>query len=365
MKSSSLAALALLVLVGCRREDLVHPTRRDLTDVVFATGRLESVGEFHLQALSDGVLDSVLAKEGDALEKGWIVAIQDASQARLEESTRREELAAAEANSSASSPVLAAIRARLSAARSVHARDSAVLARTDRLVRSGAAAPAELDDAQAAFDRSLGDLRAAQEDLRATTLSLSQTLASSRRQHGSARLTGGDLLLRSPGRFRVWRVWRRQGDFVRKGETVATLGGDSLVARLDVDEASIEKIREGQNVSIELNIRKGAPLEARISRRLPYFDPECQCYPVEARLLSPDASLPTGTPLQANILAGRREKTLVVPTRCLSEDRSSVRVRRGGELVPTSVRTGIVGTEWTEILSGAAPEVLLDCGGRP
>jgi len=360
-----LPAAVLLLLVGCRRDDLVHPARRDLTDVVFTTGRLESIGEFHLQALSDGILDSVLATEGDLLEKGRIVSIQNAEQARLEESTRRVELDAAEANAAASSPVLAGIRARLLAARSVHGRDSAELARIGRLVRSGAAAPAELDDAQAAFDRSLGDLRGAQEDLRATSLSLSQTLASSQRQHGSASLSGSDLVLRSPGRFRVWRVWKRQGDFVRKGETVATLGGDSLVARLEVDEASIEKIRVGQNVSIELNIRKGATLEARVSRRLPYFDPDCQCFPVEARLLSRDPSLPTGTQLQANILVGRREKALVAPTRCLSEDRSSAWVRRDGERVRIAVRTGIVGSEWAEILSGAVPEDVLDCAGRP
>lgn len=362
MKRAFLSATAMLALVGCRRDELVHPTRLDLTDVVFATGHLESVGEFKLQALSDGVLDSVLATEGDLLEKGAIVAIQDAAQARLDESTRRAELEAAEANAAPSSPVLAGIRARLSAASGIHARDSIELVRIRRLVGSGAAAPAELDDAQAAFERSLGDLRGAQEELRAASLSLSQALSTSRRQHGSASLSGSDLALRSPGRFRVWRVWKRQGDYVRKGEPVATLGGDSLVVRMEVDESGIEKIRPGQKVSIELNIRKGVALEARVSRRLPFFDPECQCYPVEARLTTRDDALPTGTPLQANIVTGRRPNALSIPTRCLSEDRASVLARKDGERVPTSVRTGIVGTEWTEIVSGVAPEDFLDCG---
>lgn len=365
MKRAIACAALLVPLAGCRDSKEVHPQVRAVTDVVFATGHLESTGEFQLVALSDGYVDSVAVSEGDRIRKGRLVALQDPAQARLQEATSRQELSIARRNASAASPVLAGLDARLAAARSLHARDSLERGRVDRLWKAGAVSRSELDDARAAFDRSLGDLRSLEEERTSTELSLRQALSASELQNGNALLSGGYLELRSPGAYRVWRVWKKIGELARRGEPVATLGGDTLLARLEVDEQSIAKIRPGQEVAVELNTRKGVPIPAVVSRRLPYFDPACQCYPVEARLVGFDSTLSTGTLLQADILVAKKDGALMVPSRCLGVDRSSVRVRRGRKGVPTPVRIGISGTEWTEILSGVSEKDALDCGDKP
>lgn len=364
MRRGAACAALLLPLAGCDRRETVHPRVRAVTDVVFATGHLEADGEFQLVALSDGTIDSMAVVDGERIGKGRLVALQDPSEARLQEATSRQELSIARRNASESSPVLAGIEARSAAARSLHARDSLERGRIERLWKAGAVSRSELDDARAAFDRSLGDLRSLEEERISTGLSLRQALSASELQHGSARISGGHLELRSPGAFRVWRVWKKPGELARRGEPVATLGGDTLVVRLDVDEQSISKIRPGQGVAVELNTRKGAALRAVVSRRLPYFDPACQCYPVEARFLGSDTSMATGTLLQADILVDRKERALVLPSRCLGADRATVRARRGRKDTTIPVRIGISGTEWTEILSGVSEEDRVVCGDR-
>lgn len=365
MKRMVACAALLLSLAGCRSSKGAHPEVRAVTDVVFATGRLESTGEFQLVAMSDGYLDSIAVTEGDHVGKGGLVALQDAEEARLQEVASVRELSIARRNASEASPVLAGIGARMAAARSLHRRDSIERGRVERLREAGAVSRSELDDARAAFDRSLGELRALEEERISTGLALHQALTASELQHGSALVSGGRLELRSPGSYRVWRVWKKPGELVRRGEPVATLGGDTLLARLEVDERSIDKIRPGQKAALELDTRKGRPLEGVVSRRLPYFDPACQCYPVEVRLDRSDAAMSTGTLLQANILMDRKDRALMVPSRCLGVDRATVRVRRGRKSVPVPVRIGISGTEWTEILSGVSAEDVVDCGDRP
>ncbi len=89
--------------------------------------------------------------------------------------------------------------------------------------------------------------------------------------------------LKAIGAGKVYQIFKKQGDLVRKGDQVAQLGNpDSIVINLDVDEGSISKVQLDQQVLVELNTEKNKTYEARISKIYPHFNETSQSYKVEA-----------------------------------------------------------------------------------
>ncbi len=350
--SGMLAATGMLALAGCKQEG-VHPVVQPITAVVFATGHVESQGEIRVLAVSDGTLRSVPLQEGQLVEPSQILSLQDADAAVVQEKATARDLELTRENASQTSSVIQGLHERIRAAQSRSTTDSLQWERTRRLRQSQSVSQQELENAQVALDRSRSDLRSQENELVTTRRNLDQALVASESQHNIAGVNGGYLALRSPGRFRVWRVWKKPGEFLRKGEPIATLGTDSMVAKLDIDEGNIDRVRAGQEIKIELNTAKGLAIAGTLTRILPYFDESCQCYHAEARLPKGEHLL-TGTLLQANILTDHKDQALLVPRAALESNHSSLRVWREGKLATVSVKTGIVTGDWAEILEGLA-----------
>ena len=69
------------------------------------------------------------------------------------------------------------------------------------------------------------------------------------------------------------------GDFVKKGDVIATIANEQKVeAKLNVDENSIGKVKIGQNVYIKLNTNKTLVYDGKITEILSAFDEQNQSF---------------------------------------------------------------------------------------
>jgi macrolide-specific efflux system membrane fusion protein len=148
----------------------------------------------------------------------------------------------------------------------------------------------------------------------------------------------------------VIKVFKKQGELVRRGEAIAKIGSGEYIIKLFVSEDDITKINIGHPVVVNINTYPDQTFEAEITKIYPAFDETEQSYIVEAVFKQLPQKMFSGTQLQANIETGNRKDVLVIPTAYISRG-SFVQLKYGGE---KKIETGSKNKEWTEVVSGLA-----------
>lgn len=350
----SLLSILSLFFASCKKknEESFTPIVSAITEAVFAPGHIEPDDQFRLTAMNDGYINEVLIKEGDIVYHGQILIIQDNVTATIQERTATENLHIAEEQASSNSAVLQQLRAQLSSASDKLQNDRQQLERMKRLYSTRSVAKIEVDNAQLSYDNSLNDVTSVQQNIAATKITLRQGVVNSRGQQQTAIVNTGYFNIKSPGTYKVYSVLKKRGELVRKGEVVAILGSPAyLKVKLDVDEASIAKIRLRQKVLIEINTEKGTTYTGHISKIYPTFDDSSQAYTVDADFDSTTESIINGSLLQANIIVAKKEKALLIPRSCLTAN-DKVVIKKDNKTDTVSIKAGIISNEWVEVLSG-------------
>lgn len=272
-----------------------------------------------------GTLVRLLVREGDAVQRGQLVAMISDQRLSLEAQAGAAGIAAAEA---------AAERAR------------ADQQRFQVLYDRGFLSQARMDQIQA-------ETRAAEAQLRAA-----------RSQGGALAEASAQGRVLAPADGRVTRAPVPQGAVVMPGEVVVAIATGARVLRLDLPEGQARFLNEGQNIRILGADGEGAPQSVRVR----------QVYPaIENGLVTADldaADLPgafIGARVRVLIPAGER-RMIIVPERHI-ETRYGVDyvrlMREGGAVIDAPVqRGGPTPTEampdGVEILSGLnAGDVIL------
>ena len=122
----------------------------------------------------------------------------------------------------------------------------------------------------------------------------------------------------------------------------------SYLAKLFIAEDDIVKVKNGQQVAIQLNIYPDEVFEGRITKIWPAFDETEQSYVVEAQFTQMPKEIFSGTQLQANIKLEVHQNVMVIPIKALIKGKY-VKLESGEEI---EVQTGYKNDEWIEIKSG-------------
>ena len=130
----------------------------------------------------------------------------------------------------------------------------------------------------------------------------------------------------------------------------------AIYAKLYVDETNLSKLKQGQEVALQLNTEKDKTYKARISQILPAFDNVSRSFTVKAYFEKiPDMSF-IGTQLEANIIIGTKKNALVIPSSYLNYGNTVILVEDEKNII---VKTGIVSSEWVEITGGLSAEQII------
>jgi HlyD family secretion protein len=348
-----IAICTLLALSACGpKYAKTHPIYSPVTEAVFSSGSIDPKDAYTLTSLSDGFIVKSYVTEGDIVHDGQLLFQLDNRQQNTQVAIAKNNLQYADINAAATAPALLQIKAQMDAAMAKMQTDSVTLMRYRQLYATNSVSKQDLDNAQLNYESSASNYRAQLESYRATQDKARQDLANSREQLQNAVAGNQYYNLQAIGESKVYQIFKKQGDLVRKGDQVAQLGNpDSIVVNLDVDEGSIAKVRVGQQVLVELNTQKNITYEGYVSKIYPHFNETSQSYKVEARFLKQDNNLIAGTQLQANIVISKKDKSMVIPTGYVF-NKNKVLVKRGGKLDTMQFTPGIISDNWTEVLGG-------------
>ncbi|MCD6012417.1 MAG: efflux rane fusion protein [Flavipsychrobacter sp.] len=355
MRRIIVLGLLLLHISSCKPKfDEATPKTGPVTEAVFASGSIEPKDAYMLTALFDGFIQKSHVSENDIVKDGQLLFQLDNRQQRTQVNIAKTNLTYAKINASDNSPALQQLKAQINAAKAKMQTDHTTLARYENLYLTHSVSRQDVDNARLNYESSQNNYNALQENYKATENKMRQELANTQSQLQNAEAGNQYYNLSAIGAGKVYQIFKKQGDLIRKGDQVAQIGNpDSIVINLDVDEGSISKVQSGQRVLIELNTEKNKTYEATISKIYPHFNERSQSYKVEARFLREIPGLISGTQLQANIITTTKDDAMLIPHSFVMSG-NKVLVKKGEKIDTTAITTGIVSDEWIEVLTGLA-----------
>lgn len=272
-------------------------TRGPAVEAVYATGTVEPVRWAAVAPAVKARLEAIQADDGDTVQAGQVLA-------RLDDTVASAQVAEVEA------------RARFAA-------DDAD--RLERLAGRGAAPRTDVDRAR----------------------SEARALAAAAE---AARRRLDDYVLKAPIAGQVLRRDGEPGEMVDTNEPVFWIGEPKpLRVTADVDEEDIPRVQPGMRVLLTADAFPGTVFTGQLASITPKGDPVQKTYRVRIALPD-DTPLRIGMTVEANIIVRETADAVLVPTSAVRD--GAVFVIEGARAKAREVRTGVVGPQRTEILSG-------------
>ena len=345
-----IVVLLLLMVVSCKKEQEVKPIVQDIKELVFASGELEWDDEYNLTAQTDGVLTDANFDVGNKVLKGNILARIDNKTNEINTETAREQLQISNENLTMNSPQIQQLLQNIQFAESKYNQDKLQAERYERLYKSQSIAKVEYENMQLNAKNSLSNLNALRKQIAFIQQQAKQQQIATKGQvkANSVIQNFNNIIVSESGT--IIKKLKTTGDYVRKGEVIATIANQNGVkAVLNIDENNIGKVKIGQQVFIQLNTDKTTVYNGKVTEILSAFDVQTQSFICKVAFDKPLESSLFATQLEANILVGEKRNALLIPRNYLGFG-NKVNVKGKDEY--TIVKTGIISTEYAEILSG-------------
>lgn len=344
-------AVGLSLLASCSgKNNETQTQRRDITEMVFASGILEADDQYNLTAQTDGYLAAWDFKEGDEVAKGQVLAVIDNAQNIINAHSANQLYVIASQNTSPSAPALLEIKANIEAATTKVRLDAQQLERYKRLLANNSVSKLEYDNIEQALANSNASLNALEDQYQVQTTTARQEEIAQRSANKISKVLQEQNLLTAIRPGKVYRKYKQLGDYVQKGDVIAVIGNPNMIyAKLNVDETNMAKLKEKQKVMVKLNTHTNKIYKATVRQILPAFDEVSRSFIIKAYFEQKLDFDITGTQLQANIIIGTKRNALVIPSIYLGYGN---KVTMKDEEQIKTVKPGIISNDWVEILSG-------------
>lgn len=351
MKYSNLIII-LLLFAACKKGKIVEtkPIRQDITETVFAPGILEPDDKYNLTAQTDGYLTKVTFKEGDLLKTNQIVAVIDNKSNLINSESAGKQVKIAEINTTTDAPALRQIEANIQLAREKVQQDELLFGRYQRLFEANSVPLVELENRRLTVVTSRANLTALKAQADALKQQAEQQLISQKNTAKVNAVNSENNTIKAIVGGKVYKKLKQTGDFVRRGDVIAIVGNaNATFAKLNIDEASIAKVKLGQKAVIQLNTQKDKKYMGEVYEILPSFDDASQSFICKVRFTETlDFSI-AGTQLETNIIIGEKKNVLLIPRSLLGYGN---KVKLAGSDTLKTIKTGIISTQWVEITEG-------------
>ncbi|WP_336691312.1 MULTISPECIES: efflux RND transporter periplasmic adaptor subunit [unclassified Chryseobacterium] len=357
LKTLVLALFFILFLFSCTKKEEVKPVVQDIKELVFASGDLEWENAYNLTAQSDGILLNADFEVGDKISKGKNVADIDNRSSEVNAEIANEQLAISNENLTPNSPQIQQLEQNIQFAENKYTQDKIQAERYERLYKSQSVAKVEYENMQLTAKNSLSSLNALKKQKLQILQQAEIQKIASKGQAENSRIVRGFNHITATVSGTVIKKLKSKGDYVRKGDIIATIADDQKVeAVLNVDENNIGKIKVGQTVYVKLNTDKNKVYNGKISEILSAFNEQTQSFICKVTFDNTlNASL-FGTQLEANILVGEKKNALLIPRELMGYG-NKVNVK--GKEQPVIIKSGIVSTDYVEVLSGITKDDVL------
>jgi len=355
-----MAACLIACVAACqKRQKTALPSRKDITQAVYASGKAYPTRYYKVVASVPGYLGKLHVQVGDSVTRGQaLFTVQnDAGAFSLEAGAST--LAQARRNAGKASPLLLAAKADVQAAHARLQLDSTGYVRYTNLQQAGAGTRQQLDQAltqyqtsQAIYQRALENAEATRQ--RVQTEKLNAEAAYSALKAGQNNYTVYAILTGM-----VYDQVPRAGEFVGPNTVVMEIGETkSYEVDLAIDESDLNYVRTGQQIFFASEALGRLLAKGVITKIYPKISTQSKSIRALASLQLPAGkTVFAGSTLEANIVVATHNNALVLPKLYIHND--SVVVKQDGDLIKIPVTTGLQDQDHVEILSGITGETVV------
>ena len=352
MKNISFSLFVILNTLASCNEGAIQtkPSRKDMTDFVYATGKLFSEIEYNIPSMLDGNIKQIYINEGDSVKSGQTVCQigNDILLTQMENAAINYNFS--KNNTQENAPQIIKLKEQINQAFTKYITDSLNVNRYQRLFEKHAVSALDLEKSKVELLNSQTNrtvLQKSLEDLKAI-MSLNESNAKSQFKIQEQNLNYSKIKNEN-NKGVILKIFKNPGDLVRKGEPICRVGSGKTIIRLFVSAEDIKSIFLNQLILISSITDKATILKGEIAKIHPMFDENAQSYIVDAILTSTPNSLMLGSKVQVNILIKDVKDALVIPSNYLLEG-DSVSLANNHQKV--AVKTGIKTEDFIQILSG-------------
>ncbi len=340
----------------------------EITVTATATGTVKSDTEVKVTAQRTGKINRIHVVEGDIVQKKDLIAELDPVEAQINLNRSQASLDRARSVSEEMKSSFEALQAEVQAAID---RTTSRLADTEQryenlteLYGKGFVSKLEFDAVKTEYEVAKAEhesalagrakVEARRREMEAQASAVKETEEALK----LAKLEYDYSFLRSPINGVVTSVPVKLGETVSKGSLVAELiETESLYVEAFIDEADVGKVKLGQEAYVTMDAYPGRELKGRVYMISPVVlgeRQETRTFEARTRVLDEHVKLKPGMSADIEIIVGRVENTLSVPSQAVIEraGKHYVFVKNGSRARLREVKTGLFNWTLTEITSG-------------
>jgi HlyD family secretion protein len=140
------------------------------------------------------------------------------------------------------------------------------------------------------------------------------------------------------------------GELVSDGNELFTVSSRKNYVRGEVNEEDVGEVKPNMTAMVQLYAYRSRQFSAHVSSIQPAADPETQRYTIVLQLDRAPDNLMAGMTGEMNIITGKHENVLLVPTRALLVDQGLI--VKHGVVQKRTVKVGFRTLDFSEVMSG-------------
>jgi RND family efflux transporter MFP subunit len=140
------------------------------------------------------------------------------------------------------------------------------------------------------------------------------------------------------------------GELVSEGNELFTASSRKNYVRGEVNEEDVGEVKIGMSALLQVYAFRTRQFSAKVTAILPAADPDTQRYTIVLDLEDPPENLLAGMTGEMNIITGKHENALLLPTRALLVDQALL--VKHGAVHSRTVKTGYRTLDFAEVLGG-------------
>lgn len=156
--------------------------------------------------------------------------------------------------------------------------------------------------------------------------------------------------IRAPTDGLLTAVLTIDGELVGEGNELFTVSSRRNYVRGEVNEEDVGEVKPNMTAVVQLYAYRSRQFNAHVSSIQPAADPETQRYTIVLQLDHPPDNLMAGMTGEMNIITGKHENVLLVPTRALLVDQAWI--VKHGVVQKRTVKVGFRTLDFSEAMSG-------------
>lgn len=351
MKRIALLLLPAIIASCGGKKDVVHAERRDLTQAVYASGKLFPKNDYKVFARLPGYVQEVHVHIGDTVKIGDPLITIRSEVSTINVDVARNQYQLAQNNAAESGPLLRTLHQDVDAARAKYQLDSVTASRFNNLLQQNATSRQQADQARTQFEISRATWQKAEANLQNTRSRLRTESENARLQLEAQTSNRSDYVITAAVAGRVYDVAPKIGDLVNSQFALLEIGDASnFEVELSVDETDVSLLKDEQQVMYAIDAYANQPFNGRLVEVYPRISAGNKTARVIGSITIPnDVKVFAGLSVEANIVIAERKSILVIPREYLLPG-NKVKVKGRDEEVP--VKTGISDLQFVEIVSG-------------